>query len=431
MKSIKRAFLSSSMSIALSYAAFAVLWIFFSDTVFLLFYPNITYLTHYQIINGMVYVTVTAGILFWLIDRKNNQIMRKHAQKTELISAQKSNYLNTIDSLVDLIESRDAYTAGHSRRVAYYCGLIAAEMQIPSHEQTRLERAAFVHDIGKIAIPDSILLKPHKLTPSEHELIQMHVKEGYRVLQHIPLYADLAEIVRHHHERYDGSGYPEGIRGDAIPLPSHIMAVADSFDAMTTSRIYKLSMEVPAALEELKRLRGSSYHPDVIDAALIAFSGETIDPNITQSPVSPLEEERMSYYFKDSLTGFYTASYLQYLLNQHRFNIKCSMSYAVDMHRFSDYNNRFGWSMGDQFIQKIAADINASYPHATVIRFHGDSFLILCAKEHDMTGLIDTINQKIADTGVWMSIHPVDISDTFTSGEEIHRWLSETIHANV
>jgi HD-GYP domain-containing protein (c-di-GMP phosphodiesterase class II) len=390
---------TGSISITLVYLLVAVVWIVVSDSLLLHLYPNMAAYSQFQTIRAIVYVLTSALILYWVMERKNQLLRQESKQKVALVRAQETNYLNTIDSLVDLVESRDAYTAGHSRRVAYYSGLIASAMKIPKSDIIRLERAAIIHDIGKIAIPDSILLKPYKLNPSEYELIKMHVNEGYRVLQHIPLYNDLAEIVRYHHERYDGSGYPHGIKEDQIPLLSHIMAVADSFDAMTTSRIYKMSIDLPDALEELKRLRGSAYHPEVVDAALAALSNETIDTDVTQSPVSAIEEERMSYYFKDPLTGFYTAAYLQYLVNQHHF-------------------------------LKIADNLRTS-AHATIIRFHGDSFLILCNKDTNVYKMIDSINQEIADTGVWISIHRVNVNDALKADKEIHHWLSDMIRASV
>lgn len=429
MKLLKKAFLDRSGSIVLLYIFLASVWILFSDHMLLLLSPDLSAFAYSQTMKGVFFVVATAFMLYWLMKRKDQLILEESNQKMALISSQESNYLNTIDSLVDLIESRDAYTAGHSRRVAHYCGLIAEKMGIEEDDRLRLERAAAIHDIGKIAIPDSILLKPYKLNPSEYELIKLHVKEGYRVLQHIPLYSDLAEIVRHHHERYDGSGYPEGLSGDAIPLLSHIMSVADSFDAMTTSRIYKASVDLPEALGELKRLSGTSYHPDVVEAALVALSQETIDTDVTQSPVSAIEEERMSYYFKDSLTGFYTTGYLQYLINQRHFTFHCVQSHAIDMHQFSDYNNRYGWSMGDQLLQKISGYLHTS--QSTIVRFHGDSFLILCNKDTNVYHLIDTINQNIADTGVWISIHHVNITDALNTDKEIHHWLSDMIHAKV
>jgi two-component system, LuxR family, sensor histidine kinase TtrS len=159
------------------------------------------------------------------------------AQQSEASQLQQeriSNYEETILSFVDMIEKRDTYTAGHTRRVAEYCGLLGRHLGLSAEELSCLTHAATLHDIGKIVIPDAVLLKPGRLTPLEYELIKQHVTVGYETLGSIATYRELAEVMRHHHEWIDGSGYPAQLRGEAIPFLSRIMAVADAFDAMTS-----------------------------------------------------------------------------------------------------------------------------------------------------------------------------------------------------
>ncbi|MDH5657287.1 MAG: HD domain-containing protein, partial [Spirochaetia bacterium] len=154
-------------------------------------------------------------------------------QKERLNSLQDEkirNYEETVLSFVNLIEERDSYTAGHSFRVAEYCQRIAEQMNLPEDKIQLLKKAAILHDIGKVATPDAILLNPGMLSSLEFDLIKMHVETGYKILSNIKMYSGLAEIIKFHHERHDGQGYPAGAKGEEIPLLSRIMCVADSFD---------------------------------------------------------------------------------------------------------------------------------------------------------------------------------------------------------
>lgn len=144
--------------------------------------------------------------------------------------------LVVIFSLVNIIEKRDSYTAGHTQRVAQYSVLIAREMGLNEDRIDDMYRACMLHDIGKISTPDSILLKLGKLSELEYEIIKEHVVVSYELLREVDIYKDIAEIIRHHNEHYDGSGYPQGLKGDEIPMMSQIMTLADSFDAMTTKK---------------------------------------------------------------------------------------------------------------------------------------------------------------------------------------------------
>ncbi len=159
------------------------------------------------------------------------------------------NFEKTLISFVSMIESRDTYTAGHSQRVASYCRIIAKEMSLSEEECNLIYRAGILHDIGKINTPDSILLKPGRLTKLEFNIIREHVSESYNILLGIPMYSDMADIIICHHERYDGNGYPNKLKGEEISILAHIMIVADAFDAMTTSRIYKDSKDTFNAIK--------------------------------------------------------------------------------------------------------------------------------------------------------------------------------------
>jgi putative nucleotidyltransferase with HDIG domain len=181
------------------------------------------------------------------------------------------NVLNTFKSLLTSIQVRDHYTEEHCSRVALLSVKIAKAMHCSAGEIESLKIAAMLHDIGKIAIPDKILLKPDRLTFEEFTFIKAHTEVGYRILQPIFLLDQERNILLHHHERWDGKGYPEGLAGADIPFLSRILAVADSFDAMTNNRPYRSAMDIPSALEELNRNKGIQFEARIVETCLSLF----------------------------------------------------------------------------------------------------------------------------------------------------------------
>lgn len=173
-----------------------------------------------------------------------------------------------LNGLIDIIGVRDSYTRVHSERVSRYAELISQEMGLPAGQVKQAGLAGAVHDIGKIGIDENILLKPSPLTVDEFNEIKKHPEIGARILSHIGIGADTIPIVMHHHERYDGKGYPGGLKGGRIPLLSRVLAVADTFDAMTSARIYRSPYTTARAVEEIKKNAGSQFDPEVVDAFL-------------------------------------------------------------------------------------------------------------------------------------------------------------------
>jgi putative two-component system response regulator len=158
-----------------------------------------------------------------------------------------------IVSLALTIEARDPYTDGHCERLATYSVALGNTLGLSSEELAALSRGGYLHDVGKIGIPDAVLLKPGRLTPAEFSLIKSHSVIGERLLGNLRSLAPVRPIVRHHHERIDGSGYPDGLRGDEIPLLAQIVATVDVFDALTTSRPYRHALSYEEAIKELRR----------------------------------------------------------------------------------------------------------------------------------------------------------------------------------
>ncbi len=194
----------------------------------------------------------------------------------------KNLFRSTVRSLVAALEANDPYTGGHSVRVANYSRRLAECLGLSSTEIEQVELAAYLHDIGKIGIPDTVLKKPDLFTSHEVEVMRDHPVIGYEILSEIEGMEPIARMVRHHHERFDGRGYPDGLAGDQIPLGSRIMGVVDAFDAMTTDRPYRKRLDPSEAYREIVSLAGTQLDPEMVKA----FENCLIDasPNFEKPP---------------------------------------------------------------------------------------------------------------------------------------------------
>jgi len=179
----------------------------------------------------------------------------------------------TIEALADAVDRRDPSTARHSERVALYTQQVIDELgHINFSDAETIVAAARVHDVGKVGIPDAILLKPGPLTAEEFAEIRTHPVKGFNIIGKLPMYKDGSGIVRHHHERYDGAGYPDGLNGEDIPLGARIIAVADAYDVITTDRPYARARSQREACEELVRSKGTHFDPAVVDAFVLMIN---------------------------------------------------------------------------------------------------------------------------------------------------------------
>ncbi|MDP3291505.1 MAG: response regulator [Sulfuricurvum sp.] len=286
-------------------------------------------------------------------------------------------YEKTLLGLIKMVESRDSYTAGHSQRVAEYSKLIAVEMKYSAEQCDLIYRAGLLHDIGKIATPDSILLKPSHLDTLERELIKEHVNVGVDMLSEIPMFDTIVPIIKSHHERYDGEGYPQKLQGSEIHELGKIMIVADAFDAMTTSRIYKGRKNVEEALAEIESLSGSQFDPEIVPYARKAFQHLKVQEHITQLPINTLEEERFAYFYKDPVTGFYNQRYLDLILLKNSYSRLYRCINVISLHHFREYNDAHGWDKGNKLLADVAELIREGFPGLTFFRLHANDFVIL------------------------------------------------------
>ncbi len=182
-----------------------------------------------------------------------------------LVNDLKELLAGTITAIVEALDSKDSYTMGRSKRVTYYAVRIAQALHLSDVTTGRIELAGLLHDIGMIGISDDILAKVEQLTPEEYSEIKKHVHHSIKILDDIKQLKDVVEIIRYHHEFYDGNGYPYGKKGDEIPIGSRIIAVADAFDSLVTTKIYRKSVTIMEALNTIKAQAGKQFDPIIVD----------------------------------------------------------------------------------------------------------------------------------------------------------------------
>ncbi|MBN2096878.1 MAG: HD-GYP domain-containing protein [Candidatus Omnitrophica bacterium] len=224
-------------------------------------YPQINIVSN-EILLGTVLVLV--GYL-WIQELRDRQ--RLEIINWTLVKAQEQLERAEIDTITTLIlteEAKDPYVRGHSKRVTKCAVEIAKELGLSEEEQKTIERAGILHDIGKIGISDNILGKPDKLNEEEWKVLKKHPRRAAEILEPLKFLAEEKEMICHHHERYDGQGYPDGLKDDEIPLGARIIAVADTFDAMNSERPYRKPLPEDVIIAELKNVSGSQLDPQIV-----------------------------------------------------------------------------------------------------------------------------------------------------------------------
>ena len=204
---------------------------------------------------------------------KEDQLQRYAADLRETFKEERAraqelrdSYFATVRALTNAVEARDAYTGKHAERVAAYALELGKGIGQKWSGNPEIEFGFLLHDIGKVAIPDAILHKPEPLSRQERELIQQHPIIGWQIVQQVDFLGAASDVVRHHHERWDGDGYPDGLKGEDIPLTARVFAVADTLDALTTDRPYRPASPFPEARTLILEARGTQFDPAVVDA---------------------------------------------------------------------------------------------------------------------------------------------------------------------
>jgi len=209
------------------------------------------------------------------IDKQNFELTEANNKLRESLLALDESQ-NMIFTLTLALESKDKYTSGHSERVAEYAVALANALGLDKASKVSLWRAAILHDTGKIGIPDAILNKPTSLTDEEWQVMKSHPERGETICSKLKFAQEILPVIRHHHERYDGKGYPDGLKGDKIPYLARIVAIADMVDAVISQRPYRTAQSLAIALQELKKYKGTQFDPVLADAFLDLYSEENI-----------------------------------------------------------------------------------------------------------------------------------------------------------
>lgn len=263
------------------------------EGVFVLQIPEQAVSNHVSMIIQAVVLTLSGGLLvlflllIGVLYRTSKTLLKQNEeltkQKAEIETSYKrleDSYKSSVSALSNAVDARDTYTAGHSSRVTKIALLLSKELNMSEENMRILENAALFHDIGKIGIPDRILNKNGKLTKEEYELIKKHPDIGVSILENVDFLTGALPIIRHHHERFCGNGYPSGIKGEEIPLGARIIAIADTYDAMTTDRPYRKAFDHDTAIQEILKNKGSQFDDMLVDAFM---SIESMIKNSTDS----------------------------------------------------------------------------------------------------------------------------------------------------
>lgn len=315
--------------------------------------------------------------------------LESRRRQTERIS------LQTIKTLSVTVETKNVYTNGHSQRVADYSALIAGALGWDDKRINNLRNAAYMHDVGMIGIPDSIVNKPTRLTEEEYAIIQRHTLIGADILKDITLIEHVAEVAHYHHERYDGTGYPEGLSGEEIPIEARIVAVADSYDAMNSKRIYRNALEKEKIIEELESCSGTQFDPVIAELFVRLIREGKVDTALL--PAESIGESRMDNYESettkfisdimstmqsqedsdnyDFLTGLPVRSKGEILIAQMMQEHDGGLVF-VDMDNLKKVNDVYGHKAGDRALKLLGNILKDAGDNSIACRLGGDEFLL-------------------------------------------------------
>ncbi len=283
-----------------------------------------------------------------------------------------------VETFVNIIEARDLYTKGHSQRVAMYAQAMAKALSLDEEHQTAIYKAGLLHDIGKIGIPDNILLKPGRLSENEYEIIKYHSLFSYELLKRIEHFKDLAEPVKHHHEKCDGSGYPDGLTCKELCIEARILAIADIFDALTTTRPYRKAFTPQKAIEILKKEKIDQDILNKTEKILISsFKAEEQTEAIFMSET--IDKIRNNIFTVDYMTGLLFITEFINRTKQCIKNNKRFVVYRLNIKGLSRINYEFSTDVGNSLIlytAKVLKDIVGKHQEVLLARAYADVFLV-------------------------------------------------------
>ncbi len=343
-----------------------------------------------------------------------------------------------------LLELRDAYTKGHTERGVLYALEIGKAMGLTEEELRDLEIGGHIHDIGKVAIPDVILLKPAKLTEKEYEVMKLHVKLGYELVKDLDFPERSLEVLLYHQEKYDGSGYPFGKKGKDIPLLARVYTVADSFEAMTSRRVYKKAKPWKVALEELEELAGIHFDPDIVPYAVKVLS-RMKESRITIPEIdTELEKIRWSFYYLD-FTGAIKGDLFLPTLEAFIEKGDPFCFTVFDIENLFEINRKHGWEKGNEVLTMLVEAINVQccamfdirdviiklmrqdildITSPVIFRLGGDEFGVI-APYIPPQEKVQAVAKAMEELGVRLKYLQMKFPESFKTSEEVLSLISE------
>jgi HD-GYP domain-containing protein (c-di-GMP phosphodiesterase class II) len=318
-----------------------------------------------------------------------------------------------IESFVLMMEARDVYTKGHSQRVAYYAQKIAESIGFSQKESSMLYTAGIVHDIGKIGIPDSVLLKPGRLSKEEYKIIQYHPEFSYQIIKDIEQFEEIADCVRYHHERFNGTGYPKGLKEDQIPLGAQILAIADVFDSVTTNRPYRKALSVSQTIELMCSLK-HEFNKDLLQKAIPVLKNNFISENSNEfhRDFMPkhIENIRKEIFTKDYMTGLLTRkTFIDSVKKQIKSNQRFTMIY-IDIKELSKINYKYSMDVGDKVILYTSEALKKLKNIKYLARTQPDVFYFLYLGKTTPERFIQTLKYHLKDSVISMLVkNEIDI----------------------
>jgi len=313
----------------------------------------------------------------------------------------------TVQALAGAIDAKDKYTKGHSSRVSDYSVMLARKLGWNSEDIDNLRYAALLHDVGKIGVPDSVLNKPGRLSENEFNVIKSHSSIGGEILRNITTVVDAVDVARHHHERYDGSGYPDGLKGEEIPRMARVVSIADSFDAMNSRRLYRMALPWKVIRDELVKGSGSQFDPDYLKVFLEMFDGgelnekETIieqsvneNANIIKRLFESAYDSGISHQV-DELTGLLLRGGAEPKINE-ALKQGPGIFAIIDLDNLKKLNDLYGHKMGDELLKSLGKILIEEKKIDIASRLGGDEFVIFVKQDSgkDIKKILEDIYLK-------------------------------------
>lgn len=347
------------------------------------------------------------------LNELRNHLEEQLNKKTALLEQVTVNFIMAIAHTID---AKDAYTSGHSLRVAKCAEEIAKALGWNEEQVLNIHYIALLHDIGKIGIPDAILNKPSHLTDDEFNIIKRHPIIGHAILKDIRIIEQVSEGAMYHHERYDGTGYPHGLKGEEIPLCARIVGIADAYDAMTSNRVYRAKLSDEMVIAEFEKFKGTQFDPELTELFLnMLRGGFSIPPadwlneyaeknnELNGDKDKSLNKVLTEYALEarivamcDSLTGLYNRSYAETKIPPTLKEEEGGALFVIDIDNFKAINENYGHIAGDYTLKALAEELSAYATDADVIcRVGGDEFILYRRALTDRTEISLTARELI------------------------------------